>query len=307
MYNREIKEQFLTDFLKNKNEKSYLAKLEALSLHEEFLCKDLCQMSLDEVIEATKLVKIGTYKTAFALVSFIRSYTRWCLKDKVLPNINNKLLTISIDDIDISDSLKGIIFNDEDEFVKELRSVRTFDDGYYDVIALIFSWIGLSIDDMLSIKITSVNFENQTVSFGGKVCDIPEIFTEILGQYAKTKRAVRQNYNCLREVYRDDSFDTFIRKFCAPKQLGKRLTKSQLWDSIHALNETYMNNGNMSRFTLSNAAQSGLLNRLYKLESSGIDVFSAKNKEIVLDAFVVDIKLHEGLWLYKNYKRALNL
>lgn len=307
MYNQEIKERFLAEFTARKNEKSCRSKFEAMGQHETLLDKDFAEMSAEEAISAMKYVRTGTYGSAFALISQVRAYVKWCSENKVFQNVNAELGSLTVDDVDISDNLRKLLFKDEDELIKELRKVRPFDDGYYDVIVMIFAWLGISQDQGMSIKVDAVNLDNMTVRVDSKIVMFSDNLRDILRTYSRTKTGTRLNKNGPREVYRDDSFDLFIRKFAPPKQLGKKLTKSQVQDAVYSLNEAYEELGNEPRFTVGNVLASGALRRVYDLEKSGVNVFTPKSKTAVTDVFGTGAKLHEILWLYRNYKRAFNL
>ena len=307
MFNEEVKERFLIEFAAGKNEKSCRAKFEAIGEYEHSLGKDFAEMSTADAAKAMQFVRIGTYKSAFGLIAQIRSYVKWCFDNHVFSDVNTGLISLTVDDVDISENMKKMLFRTEDEFIKELRSARTFDDGYLDVIVMVFSWLGISQDQAMAIKIDDVDFKSMMVHLPDRDIQFSEKLGEVLWIYSKTKHSTRLNGNGPRDVYRDDSYDLFVRKFSAPKQLGKKLTKSQLQAALHDLNEVYVDLGNEPRFTSGNVLTSGALSRVFELEQSGVDVFLMKNKNTVLDAFVVKSKLYEVLWLYNNYKRAFSL
>lgn len=308
MYNQEIKEKFLEEFTAGgRNEKSCRAALEAISRHEDALGVDVARMTLPEIKRALTYVNARTYKSAFAAVTLVRAYVKWCSENKVFSNITPNIIALSVDDIDTSDDFRKILFRNEEEFIKALRSVRPFDDGYFDIIASVFFWLGFSTQQMMEIKIEDVDFENKTVTYDGVSITISDSFCEILQTYAKTKSGTRQSKNGPRLVYRDDSYNTFIRKFSPQNQLGQRLAKSQIEDAVYLLNKAYVSLGNESKFTSGNMIASGALARVYALECSGVDIRSLKNKFIVIDAFRAKAKLHEIHWMYDNYKKAFNL
>ena len=306
MYNREIKERFLAEYEGNRKVSSRPV-LDAIGIHEEACDKDFAEMQKQEAIEAIKYVHVGTYGTAFGVLSFIRSYIKWCSKNSVFCNLNTELSSLTVDDIDISDDLRAMLFKSEDELIAALRSVRPFDDGYHDVIVIVLAWLGLSQDQALSLGVDDVDFESHTIKLEDKVVKISDNIGEILRVYSRTKTGTRMNKNGPRIVYRDDSYNKFVRKFSSPAQLGKELTKKQLQSTLYILNESYVEAGNKPRFTSSNVMASGALYRVSELEHSGVDVFSIKYKKLVTDVYRVDAKLHEILWLYNNYKRAFNL
>ena len=310
MYNREIKEQFLEEFTANgRRETSCKATIDDVGVFEEVVQKDYAQMTMEEAFCALSYVRMSRHGSVVTVLSLLKNYVIWCEKNRVFSEINSELVNIKANDVDISKTLRRLLFKSEDEFIRELRSTRSFDDGYFDVVVMVFAWLGIGLDEIHSIKISDVNFEERTISVdnGHRVVSFSEKLGDILLQFSKTKSSTRMTRFGLRDVYRDDSYDMFVRKFCAKQQLGKGLTKSQIKSAIHDLNQVYIEQGNEPRFTTGNVIQSGALFRVFQLESSGVDVFSIKNKELVRSAYRVIDDLSEITWTYRNYKRAFNL
>lgn len=306
MYNPEIKERFLTEYEGNRKIGAR-SNFEAIGIYEELCGKDLAEMQIYEAVEALKYIHIKTYGTAFGILSFVRSYVKWCAANSVFHNLNTGLSSLTVDDIDISDELKEMLFTSENELISAMRSVRLFDDGYYDIVVALFLWLGIPQKQITSIKINDVNLTDNIITFGDLTIPFSDSVKDVLSIYAKTKTGTRIKADGVRTVYRDDSFDTFVRKFCPIKQLGRKLTDSQIDDALYMLNKAYVDYGNSPRFTGGSLMQSGALRRVYELEQRGIDVFSIKNKNAVVQAYRVNAKLYSILWLYKNYKRAFNL
>lgn len=308
MYNLEIKERFLAEYDGNRK-LSARPILELIGKHEEFLQKDLAEMSFDEAIDAIKNLDIGTYSTAFGVKTFIKSYVEWCNGLSLFKDINLGLCTIDVDDIDCSKRLGELAFKTEDELIKELGSVRPFDEGYPENIVTLLTWIGVKQNEIAAIRTSDVNLEKQWVyirdrdifaSFSDKIADIFRI-------YEKTKVGSRSAGGDSRPVFRDDSHDVYVRKYLPKGKSSDPLTSVQIKHIVHHLNSIYVDNGNPPRFTGSNILLSGALYRVWELEQRGVDVFSIKNKKMVSNAFVAKANLYEILWLYKNYKRAFSL
>ena len=308
MYNQEIKEQFLAEYDGNRVI-SARPNLELISEYEERLQKDLAEMSFDEVVESVSGLNIGTYKTAAGIQSFIRSYVKWCDQFHKFKKVNLDLCSISADDIDCSKRIRELFFQSEDELIKELSSVRPFDEGYPETIATLLTWIGVKQSDIASIKISNVNLEKQWVyvpdrnlfvSFSDKIADIFRI-------YEKTKVGYRSSGGDSRPVFRDDSHDRYVRKYLPKGKSSDPFTSVQIKHITHHLNTVYVERDNPPKFTGSNVLMSGALYRVWQLEQSGVDVFAMKNKKMVVNAFVAKANLYEILWLYRNYKKAFNL
>lgn len=304
MYNREIKEQFLGEC--DPIKKGFRPLFEAMDPCESFYGKDLAEMTVSEFTESSRVLSTGTYKTAADVLLRVKTYVKWCDENTDLV-INQKLLDLKVDDVDVTQYLSKTIFRSEDELICEMKSVRPFDDGYYDIIVMVFSWLGIPQKYVTDVKISDVDLEKKLIRFNGAEIPFSDNIMDILALYARTKIGTRVNANGQRVVYRDDSYDTFIRRFSPPKQLGKKITNSQIEDAVYLLNKAYMETGGSPRFTAGNVLASGALNRLYDLEQNGVDVFSIKNKDIVADTYRAKAKLYEILWLYKNYKKAFSL
>lgn len=307
MYNQEIKERFLSEY-DGGHKNSALLHFEAISEHEELCGKDLSEMQTHEAVEALQHINIKTYKTAFGVLSFVRSYVKWCDTNSIFKNPNIELASLTVDDIDISDELKKVLFCSEDELIRELNTIRPFDEGYPEAIVTLLTWIGIKQNDIASIRISDVNLEKQRVyvkaddlfiSFSDKIAEIFRI-------YEKTKVGYRSAGGDSRPVFRDDSHDRYVRKYLPKGKSGDPFTSVQVKHTIHHLNSIYVDRDNPPKFTGSNVLMSGALHRVWQLEQGGVDVFSIKNKKLVTDAFIAKANLYEILWLYRNYKRAFN-
>ena len=311
MYNQEIKERFLKSYTAGGKERSGCrAMFESLCDYEETHGKDLSEMAVDEIIDALKSVTIGAYKTAADIQSRIKAYVRWCAQNCQEIKANQNLLDIDIDDIDASEYFKKTIFRNEDDLIFELESVRRFDEGFTEGIVLLLAWIGVEQKDVLSIKKHDVDLNNRTITMNShnKVLCFSERIADVLKIYERTKEGSRSAGGSSRPVFRDDSFNTYVRKYCPRGKLGETpLTPSGLRNSVGIINQLYVAKGKESRLWNGNVIASGALYRVRQLEESGVDVFSAKNKMAVIDAFGVSTKLYEIHWMYKNYKKAFNL
>lgn len=308
MYNQEIKERFLEDHSAyNANFGGKCVVFEDISVLEREINKDFSQMSFDEALLAIKNVNIGTYKTAAAVQTLLKRYVCWCYEGKIFSDINRELLSIEVGDIDSSARIAELVFRTEEQLISEIKSIRPFDEGYPEAIIMLLAWIGVEQKDVLQISISDVDIPGRYVNLNGKKIEFSDTIADALKIYDKTKVGSRSAGGDSRPVYRDDSFDRYVRKYCPRSKLGNALTQTQIKHMVNHMNSIYVDRGNPPRFTGSNVVVSGGLYRIYQLEQQGIDVFSKKNKEAVSAAFIVNAKLYEILWLYKNYKKAFNL
>lgn len=308
MYNPGIKEEFLAGY-DGGNRKSARPLFEATGVFESACCKDFAEMTFEEAISAIREAKIGSYGTAAAIPGMIKHYVKWCQDSRVFKDVNLDLLKIGVDDIDSSKYLKEMVFISEDELIHHLNSVRPYADGYPEVIVMLFAWAGIKQNDVASIKISDVDIDNRKVYLErrGMYIGFSDKIAEILRVYEKTKVGSRSSGGDNRDVFRDDSHDRFVRKYFPKGKSGDAFTSVQIKHIVNHLNYLYVSQGNHPRFTGSSVLISGALHRVWELEQSGVDVFSIKNKKAVSEAFLVEAKLYEILWLYRNYKKAFNL
>lgn len=311
MYNQEIKERFLHEFTSGgRNENGVLIKLDAISIYEEQINTDLAEMTIEDAIEAIRNIKIGTYYSASSAQNLVRGYVKWCFDNRVFSGVNPSLLTISIDDIDPTRYMKSIWFKDEEDFIYKMKTVRSFDDGHYEIIVAIFAWLGVDQKDILKICSDDIDFSNKTINIGqtNSVVEYSDLFAEIISLYVNTNVGYRQHNGEPHKVYKDDSYGSFVAKFTYPEKLGmNKLTESQISCAIRDMNRDYSNTGLTGSFTYSVMSVCGALHRIWMLEQSGVDVFSIKNKIVLKNTFRIKAKRNEILWMYGNYKRVFNL
>ena len=311
MYNQEIKEQFIAEHATGEKERfGWRSMFETIGEYESLVGKDLSEMSIPEVVEALKPAVIGTYGTAAGVQCMIKAYARWCVDNCPFLYPNKALSGLEIDDIDASEYYSKTIFTSEDELIFELESVRRFDEGFMEGLVLVLAWIGIEQKDVLSVNIRDVDLQERTIYVERlkKAVSFSERIADVLKVYEKTKVGSRSAGGTTRPVYRDDSYNTYVRKYSPKGQLGEKpLTPSRIRNAVGTINELYIAQGKPSRLWNGNIVASGALYRVRLLELSGVDVFSKKNKDAVVEAFGVKSKLHEVLWMYRNYKRAFNL
>lgn len=308
MYNPEIKEKFM-EVYGGGSKKSIRSFFESISSYENVCKKDFAEMTFTEAIEAIKDANVGAYGTAAAIPAVIKGYIEWCKNSSAFDTVNSTLMEIGVDDIDASEYLKKLVFRSDEELIYHLNSVRPYTEGYPEVIVMLLVWAGIKQNDVASIKISDVDVENRRVYLSDR-CEyavFSDRIADVFRIYERTKVGYRSSANGSRAVYRDDSYDRYVRKYFPKGKSGDPFTSVQIKHIVNHLNYVYEEQGNPPRFTGSNVLMSGALRRVWELEQSGVDVFSIKNKRIVKEVFFVKAQLYEILWLYKNYKKAFNL
>ena len=313
MYNSEIKEQFLSEYSANYGSvngiiRSFFEKTEAV---ERLLSSDIAEMTKSEVISAINQSDFLEMSTAEVALSVSKSYYSWCVHNNIFSSSGDGLFRVTLDDIDPSSYMSKALFRDERDFLYSMRKVREFDGLYNEVVALVLSWLGLSISEIMSIHEDGVNFDERKVYARDGSILVPwfsDEFAEVLMLYKRTKSATRQNATTVYEVIKDLSYDGFMKRVCSPNsdKLGTALPARQISSAIDRMNHQYADLGFDPRFSMRNAQRCGGLNRLFSLEQSGISVDDKKNAAVVEKTY--GSKQYRRIrWQYKYYKKAFNL
>ena len=312
MYNSEVKERFLSEYAsKGSNVKNIRYRFDNIGNFEQFISKDMAQMSKNEAISALNQLEFLEMSSAEGFLSVTKTYIRWCKDYEVFDDIAEGFLQVSLTDIDPSLSMSKMFFRDERDFLYSMRKVREFDELQNDVIALIFAWLGLSLDEALDIRDNDVDFEARKIynRNGTTVVSwISDEFIEILYQYQRMKSAIRQNGTTTYEVVKDLSHDGFIKRVCSVNsdKLGTKIPPRQLVSAINKMNKKYVELGFAPRFSVQNAQRCGRLHRLWVMEQSGFMVDDKRNANTV-EEVCGSKQYRKILWQYKHYKRAFNL
>jgi integrase len=310
MYNAEVKERFLSEYTGN-GAKSIKGRFELIEESERLLGKDIAEMSKSEAILSINKLDFIEMGSAESILSAIKCYVRWCIDNRIFDNAGEGFLQVLLSDIDPSASMARMFFRDEYDFLYSMRKIREFDELQNDVIALIFAWLGLSIEEALDLRDEDIDFEARKIynrNGTAIVSGISDEFAEILHQYQRAKSAVRQNGTTTYEVIKDLSHDGFIKRVCSTNsdKLGTKIPPRQLVSAINKLNQKYAELGFNPRFSVQNANRCGGLYRLWTLEQSGFVIEDKKNSHIVEEVYGSK-QYRKILWQYKYYKKAFNL
>ena len=166
MHNHEVKERFLIEYSSGgSNVKNIRGRFEDISQAEQLMSKDIAEMTKEEAISAINRLEFLEMGTAEGFLAVTKMYTRWCQKNEIFENIAGGFLQVSLNDIDPSVSMSKMFFRDEHDFLYSMRKVREFDELQNDVVALIFAWLGLSLDEALSIRENDIDFDARKIYF----------------------------------------------------------------------------------------------------------------------------------------------
>lgn len=313
MYNQEIKERFLSEY---DSKSSYVSTrstlLDNIGEYEKFLCKDIAEMTKDEAVRAINSLEMCEYSTATTSITTLKAYAKWCKVNGYFKESNFGISEITIDDVDPTSIMSKILFRDENDFIYSMRKVRSFDEGYPEVVYLALAWLGVDQKYALIMKDSAVDLVNRKIydEKGNVIVNqISDGVLFVLTEFVRCNVVQRENGTSVYDLIKDLSVDRFIKKFCvrSSEKMGQPFSTNQIWSSTFKLNRAYTELGYAPRFTYTNVQESGGLYRIWQLEQSGVDVFAKKNIPLVLSAFGKSKQYTKVIWKYKFYKKAFNL
>lgn len=312
MYNQEIKERFLSsEFGESFRGKGIVFNFEKLSREEERLSKDIAEMTIEEAREASGEFQLDELSTVYQAGSMVKRYVKWCMSERVFPDIPGGFLFFTPDWVDASVVLRELCFQSEESLLDAIRVVSGYDQGYPDTVGLALSWLGLTKREVLNLKESDVDMEERCVYLNGeKVVDgFSDRIYEVFQTYLTTDTAQRENGTTIRTVYKDKSTDGFLKKFNphGSAKMGTGISARQFDAFLSRAGIKYTDRGNPPRLTFENVWKSGRLNALFMLEQSGVDVFAKENEDIVCKVFRNSKRYSGILWQYRAYKKAFDL
>ena len=303
--NEEIKERFYAESKRNAGRRNCLEKMKPIEDHYGI---DVCQFSRAQALESFGMLETCDLSTIDTIVSAVKLYAKWCCDSGLFKESPYGVLSVTGTEINPQRFIRENIFLTEQDLVDAIRPITPIYEGYVEVIACIFAWLG--IEDPLSIRDSDVFIEGRKILKNGVVIvdGFSDFIADFLTQYQRLKVSTRENGTTVYTVVKDCSYDTFIKQFCSvnSSKRGKKIDIRVVQTAMNKLNKKYEENGNPPRITYRNIMKSGSLARLYVAEQKGLDVFDRKNKEIV-EGFFCKSDYRSIVWLYKHYKEAFNL
>jgi len=301
MFNPEVKEQFLSKYQGWARTGGYFDALEEVSE------KEIAEMSVADVQNTFRKLELFELASVDALLSLVRNYVEWCRDNKVFDNYCGGFLEVSTKDYDPTSHMARMFFRDEGDFLRSLRKVRMFDEGYPEVVAMALVWLGLGYSEICALKDNHVDLESRKIyANDGEVLvsGFSDDIHSLLVQFVKCNVASRSAYN----VVKDKSLDVFLKRMCSPTsdKMGTPIRPRQLTNLVNKMNMQYEALDYPPRFSMLNVQRSGALYRLWVAEQNGLDVFSKENEQEVCQIY--GSKKYRGVvWQYKYYKKAFNL
>lgn len=311
MYNEEIKRRFIDDFSKE-NQRSMHAMpyhMSALSKAEEFQGKDIAAMSFYDAKVALEKACISEVSTLMQVCSVGRAYVKWCKDHGLFPDSDYGFLNVYADDIDMTETLRRVLFKDEHDLLGSITLVHSLDDGYVDVPALVLAWLGVPKDLLLKLKDENVNLQNRVITdLNGEVLvsGFSDQIHDALHRFVECRTSVRENGRFEVEVVKDRSTTIFLKKMVSrgSAKFGVPHTPQQLNSQLNKLSIKYEAKGFPARHSYTNAFRSGRFYELWLLEQSGVDVLDPKNRAEVERVFRNKKNYYNAVKMYRFYKRA---
>lgn len=305
MYNSKVKESFIAGYSCCSNLRSIAAHFESVEKSEEKIGKDIAEMSKSEAISTANSVPFFEMATAENFLSTMKSYAKWCASDGIFKmSSDGGIFSVTLSDIDPAIYIGKMFFKNESDFLDSLRSVRGFYDGYPDVVALAFAWLGLSYDEILGLKDSDVDTDLRKIHVNGEILEYSDLINDVFTAFRSCNESIRGNYS----VIKDNSTDFFLKRMCSKgsKKFGTPIKKHQLADSISKVNTICCENGGKPVFTMINVLRSGAMSRILSAEKAGLAVFEKENCDQV-ERIARSGKYRNLIWQYKHYKKAFNL
>lgn len=313
MYNEEVKRKFLEwyyqgHFSQPQHEKWF----NDIEEFERKVGKDLSEFDDKEALECLTSIKFMSSGYAQAMLSFLKAYTKWCESYGAFSSRKNGISALHGGGISLSGGFSNAYLKDEPEFLQALRMVHEFDNGYPDIPYLVFAWLGLNKEYAVSVRESDVDLEDRVI-YGpdGSICAMgfSDEIRDVLREFKNCKVATRGTGRGPRTVYKDMSVDVFIKRFekHGSDKFGTPYTCEQIEAQFRQARTAAGTNEATEKLSFKRVRKSGIFNRLYQVERSGVDVTDTKNKPVVLSIIDGVAAYYDLLKDYKAFKEAFNL
>lgn len=304
MYNEAIKSNFLESISNDGTRivaKSFLGKFDEVCASK--FGKDAVDMNRDEILEAMGGVGHLNYTTLRTDLYILSKYVEWFNNNVHEVSIEN-VASISVRDIDLSESFRAQLIRDEDELTA-LVGTEFAKDGYLEVPVIIFSWLGLTMNEIVKLKNEDVIFKDDCIfiQLNKNIIRVgSEKLIEPLRDYKLVKSSIRSHRGDW-VVYPDD-LGYFIKNMITKdsKFTGRPLSVSRIRKRMEQYNRCVINNN--KQITIDNTLLSGRLHRILEAEISTGKVLP----EVVASELNIKLNIvNDGIAMYEAYKKAFNI
>lgn len=313
MYNEEVKRKFLEWYQKDHVVDARFEKwFNDIELFERKFGMDFSELSEEEMSNCISSMSLVSSASVQSMLSFLWHYTKWCQDFGAFPQRAHNTGRVKATSVNMAGGFFDAYLKNEAEFLRAMRLVHEFDNGYPDIPYLIFAWLGLSKEYAISVKESDVDL-NDKVIYGsdGLICAMgfSDEIRDALQDFKDCKVATRGTGRGPRTVYKDMSVDMFIKRFekRGSDKFGIPYTCEQIEAQFRQARAIAGENALTRKLSFKKARKSGVFNRVYRVECSGIDVFDIKNKPVVLRVVKGFMTYRDFLQDYKAFKEAFNL
>lgn len=168
MYNSTQKHEFLNTIVNDNSYKAYQRVFGTIEDMEEKFGKDVCDMSVDEILVVLDLKTGVRITNTEQTMSLLRSYTNWCIQNGKTTSENN-FDKITASEIDRSRSFRAKYVKSPEEFEEMVKVV--YNEGYdYNPgtekakeLSVRLVYEGLEDKEIVLLKKDDVDYEKKTI------------------------------------------------------------------------------------------------------------------------------------------------
>jgi len=304
MYNEAIKLEFI-ESIKNAGTKKVAKSLfrKTGAICESSLDKDIAVMEASEILGILEQIGHLNYMTLRVDVYLLKRYAKW-YNQHVCTTDLSKISSLSAMDVDLSKAFNAGLIKDEDELMGVLSFIAA-SDGYFEIPVILMSWLGLTLEEILSLKNEDVIFKDNSVfmqTHRKMICTDSDRIVSALREYKSVKSSIRSHRGDW-IVYPDD-LGLFIKNMVTKdsKFLGRPVTTSIVRKKIEQYNRNIP--GNMKQITVDNVLLSG---RLHRILESEITTGKVLPETIVNELRIRLVLVNDGIAMYNSYKKAFDI
>lgn len=313
MYNEEVKRKFLEWYYQGHSHNPQHEKW--FNDIEDFECQsgtDFSELDTGKMSDCINSISFTSSSSMQSMLSFLRAYTKWCQNFGAFPQHSRNTRSVKATSVNMAGGFSNAYLKDESEFLQALRMVHEFDNGYPDIPYLVFAWLGLNKEYAVLVRESDVDLDDKVI-YGpdGSIyaMGFSDEIRDVLREFKNCKVAIRGTGRGPRTVYKDMSVDVFIKRFekHGSDKFGVPYTCEQIEAQFRQARAIAGESVLTRKLSFRAARKSGVFNRLYQVERSGVDVFDARNKAVVLRIISGSMAYRNFLQDYKAFKEAFNL
>lgn len=269
MYNNELKTRFIRDYTQSINTANVATTVfTAMEPFEKAWQADLCTKTAEELQPVIDKVVALRFRSHWMSLNILKEYVRWCMAMRV-PDACDGMLRITAAGLDkvkhqmvsspfhLQQYLDAVFSKEEDEMLDNLYRC------YY--------WMaygGIQDDDVLSVKVSDVNFTEMCIQYGDTSAPIYREALPAFHNAVELTSFLYRHPNYAKPIRRDRiPGDTLIRGYRAITQT------SNLRSNMSHLSADAIKQGKTElQLSFYRVWMSGLFYRMYERERAGMPV-----------------------------------